>query len=133
MSDNLWQKIEDIFPLVVDLPTGEREAYLNTVCGEELLQQCRRLHATVQGRCRACTASPDTYVERMNRRRVLTWLGLGGLAAFAGSGAIVARARAANPYYQGPISDRFLEALERGARAAGLPEAYVAGLRTTAK
>lgn len=34
---------------------------------------------------------------------------------------------------QGPISERFLQALERGARAAGLPEAYVAGLRGKAR
>jgi len=34
---------------------------------------------------------------------------------------------------QGPISTRFVDALERGARAAGLPEAYVGGLRGGAK
>ncbi len=34
---------------------------------------------------------------------------------------------------QGPVSARFLEALERGCRAAGLPEAYVGSLRAGAK
>lgn len=43
----------------------------------------------------------------MNRRRVLKWLGLGGLAAVAGTGAVVTRARAENPYYNGPVSDHF--------------------------
>jgi L-ascorbate metabolism protein UlaG (beta-lactamase superfamily) len=43
----------------------------------------------------------------MNRRRVVKWLGLGGLAAVAGTGAVVSRAKAANPYYQGPVSDHF--------------------------
>jgi cation transport regulator ChaC len=31
----------------------------------------------------------------------------------------------------GPISDRFLEALERGAKSAGLPDEYVKSLRAT--
>lgn len=33
----------------------------------------------------------------------------------------------------GPISDRFVEALERGAQSAGLPAEYVAALRAGAK
>ncbi|MEY4615585.1 MAG: hypothetical protein RJB66_545 [Pseudomonadota bacterium] len=33
----------------------------------------------------------------------------------------------------GPISENYLEALERGARSAGLPEAYVVGLAERAK
>ncbi|MBX5482187.1 MAG: gamma-glutamylcyclotransferase [Myxococcaceae bacterium] len=34
---------------------------------------------------------------------------------------------------EGPVSDRFVEALERGAQSAGLPEAWVASLREQAK
>jgi gamma-glutamylcyclotransferase len=33
----------------------------------------------------------------------------------------------------GPVSARFVDALERGARGAGLPEAYVAHLRSAAR
>lgn len=36
---------------------------------------------------------------------MLKWLGLGGLAAAAGLGAT--KARAGNPYYNGPVSDHF--------------------------
>lgn len=41
----------------------------------------------------------------MNRRRLMKWLGLGGLAAFGGGAA--AQARAGNRYYTGPESDHF--------------------------
>ena len=34
---------------------------------------------------------------------------------------------------EGPVSERFIEALERGAKSAGLPDAYVATLRAGAK
>ena len=34
---------------------------------------------------------------------------------------------------EGPVSDRFLEALERGAKSAGLPQQYVAQLRQSAR
>ena len=33
----------------------------------------------------------------------------------------------------GPVSDRFVEALERGAKSAGLPAEYIASLRASAK
>ncbi|MBL0933145.1 MAG: MBL fold metallo-hydrolase [Rhizobiaceae bacterium] len=42
----------------------------------------------------------------MNRRRMLTWLGLGGLAAMAG-GIGIAKAQSGNRYYSGPVSDHF--------------------------
>lgn len=48
---------------------------------------------------------------------------------------LVATAFTTNPSRargDGPVSAGFLDALERGARSAGLPEAYVAGLRTRA-
>lgn len=34
---------------------------------------------------------------------------------------------------EGPVSERYLEALIRGARESGLPEAYIAGLRDKAR
>lgn len=42
----------------------------------------------------------------MNRRRLLTLVGLPGLAALAGAGYVTA-ARARNRYYQGPVTDHF--------------------------
>lgn len=42
----------------------------------------------------------------MNRRKLLTLLGLPALATFLG-GAYAARARGTNPYYNGPVSDHF--------------------------
>lgn len=40
---------------------------------------------------------------------------------------------AARRRMDGPVSQRFVEALERGARAAGLPAEYVAGLQGSAR
>jgi hypothetical protein len=34
---------------------------------------------------------------------------------------------------EGPVSEQFVQALVRGARSAGLPEAYVSTLGTTAR
>jgi L-ascorbate metabolism protein UlaG (beta-lactamase superfamily) len=42
----------------------------------------------------------------MNRRRLLTMLGIPGLAALGGA-AYAATARGENPYYRGPVSDHF--------------------------
>jgi AIG2-like family len=50
----------------------------------------------------------------------------------AGGQELTATAFVTNPARRsldGPVSQRFLDALERGARAAGLPEAYVTSLR----
>jgi gamma-glutamylcyclotransferase len=50
----------------------------------------------------------------------------------AGGEELTATAFVTNPQRRsldGPVSQRFLEALERGARSAGLPEAYVQSLR----
>ncbi len=53
----------------------------------------------------------------------------------ASLGEVTATAFTTNPSRRsldGPVSPRFLEALERGGRAAGLPEAYLSALRTPA-
>jgi eukaryotic-like serine/threonine-protein kinase len=35
MTNNFWQKIEEIFPLVADLSGDERERRLNELCGDD--------------------------------------------------------------------------------------------------
>lgn len=40
MSDSIWEKYEEIFPLVADLPENEREAHLRQLCaGDEELRR----------------------------------------------------------------------------------------------
>jgi hypothetical protein len=54
----------------------------------------------------------------------------------AGGEELAATAFVTNPARKsldGPVSQRFLDALERGARSAGLPEAYVNALRGSAR
>ena len=50
----------------------------------------------------------------------------------AGDKVVEATAFTTNPVRassEGPVSDRFVEALARGAKSAGLPDAWVASLR----
>src|SRR3954464_12426297 len=51
-------------------------------------------------------SDPLVLPRRMNRRRLLTMLGIPGLAALGGA-AYAATARGENPYYRGAVSDHF--------------------------
>lgn len=43
----------------------------------------------------------------MNRRSLIKWMGIGGLTALAGGGALAAKGSGENPYYTGPANDHF--------------------------
>lgn len=101
MSKNLWEKIEDIFPLVADLPEAERESRLRELCAgdDDLRREILALLAADKKAadfCESPAALPDSLVhpfpdnqpptleltgEKFGAYRVVRKIGAGGMGA----------------------------------------------------
>ncbi|HEY8561559.1 MAG TPA: hypothetical protein VIL74_14380, partial [Pyrinomonadaceae bacterium] len=67
MKKTRWQKIDEIFPLVADLPPGERERRLRELCaGDEDLRREIAAMAAADERAESFIESPVMVPESLN-------------------------------------------------------------------
>ena len=84
MSDNRWQRIEDIFHRAVDLAPGARSAFLNEVCAGDasLRKEVESLLAhDAEGGSTFVGAAGDDAPRTIAHYRMLSKLGQGGMGA----------------------------------------------------
>ncbi len=104
MSKSNWKKIDDIFPIVVDLPADERDARLHDLCGDdkELILELRSLLAVDEKAENFIESpvilpnslsiafashkseekvSPDLKGEKIGAYQILQKIGTGGMGA----------------------------------------------------